>query len=450
MVIAEGTVKVPGKKYKVKIQCMATRRLTAMEWLIVHSAASFKDDPNIMVKYFFEEVLQMTSSEILIKPCLTNLIEDKVITIEPDNKFDYIKLHFSDIKLSPKGIRMVEDGLFPGEITEIPVDIYYNPLSNAMTQYHEYYDDTQHSVELGMQEDYDVDFPEKEIIKSLHNGNVGGNKFIASKMRIESIDCLSSSDIDMYTKLEIEAVNNEFIKTDPVIRLNQIKKKIIDVFKTPELDDKMINNFIDYERIDVHNIIGSGERIKESILNVCKNGKIIVIDESIFDKIKKYFSTLKNKTVIVFNSDSLDFEVNKNYVLVHVKDNFNIPGCALINEKNNSISLCRKEYHYDDDTIKVPLAVEDRIIYSGENGVRDWLSKIIKKNYNECIEYLALCSIEELGLSIDSSELLLEIMEKQNVDEFVDCLKKVKHCCEKLETKMLNIRNYEHSCNEQI
>ena len=239
-----------------------------------------------------------------------------------------------------------------------------------------------------MQEDYDVDFPEKEIIKSLHNGNVGGNKFIASKMRIESIDCLSSSDIDMYTKLEIEAVNNEFIKTDPVIRLNQIKKKIIDVFKTPELDDKMINNFIDYERIDVHN------------------------------KIKKYFSTLKNKTVIVFNSDSLDFEVNKNYVLVHVKDNFNIPGCALINEKNNSISLCRKEYHYDDDTIKVPLAVEDRIIYSGENGVRDWLSKIIKKNYNECIEYLALCSIEELGLSIDSSELLLEIMEKQNVDEY--------------------------------
>ena len=77
MILSENYIKVPGKQYKVKVQCVSTRRLTTMEWLIVNCAAKFHDSPQtgkMTLKTVFEEIFQLTSSEILIKPCIESLI----------------------------------------------------------------------------------------------------------------------------------------------------------------------------------------------------------------------------------------------------------------------------------------------------------------------------------------------------------------------------------------
>ena len=117
MILSEDYIKVPGKQYKVKVQCVSTRRLTTMEWLIVNCAAKFHDSVqtgNQTVKYVFEDVFQLTNSEILIKPCIESLLSEQAIQLDAGPNFDYSSLRLSQIRLTEKGKRMAEDGLFPG------------------------------------------------------------------------------------------------------------------------------------------------------------------------------------------------------------------------------------------------------------------------------------------------------------------------------------------------
>lgn len=138
MILSENQLKIPGKMYKVRVKCVSTRRLTTIEWLILSCTQKFNKSNSMSgktLKYAFEEVLQFQNSELLIKPCLRNLSGLKVIRISGDGNFDYNKLKFEDIEVTELGQYMVKEGLLPGEAREMPLDIYYNPLTGKMNNY---------------------------------------------------------------------------------------------------------------------------------------------------------------------------------------------------------------------------------------------------------------------------------------------------------------------------
>lgn len=138
MILSENQLKIPGKMYKVRVKCVSTRRLTTIEWLILSCTQKFNKSNSMSgktLKYAFEEVLQFQNSELLIKPCLRNLSGLKVIRISEDGNFDYNKLKFEDIEVTELGQYMVKEGLLPGEAREMPLDIYYNPLTGKMNNY---------------------------------------------------------------------------------------------------------------------------------------------------------------------------------------------------------------------------------------------------------------------------------------------------------------------------
>lgn len=124
MILSENQLKVPGKMYTVKIKCVLTRRLTTIEWLILNCTKKFNKSITMSektLKYAFEEVLQFQNSELIIKPCLRNLSDLKVIQIIGDINFDYNQLKFENIEITELGQYMLKEGLLPGEPREIPL-----------------------------------------------------------------------------------------------------------------------------------------------------------------------------------------------------------------------------------------------------------------------------------------------------------------------------------------
>ena len=124
MILSENQLKVPGKMYTVKIKCVLTRRLTTIEWLILNCTKKFNKSITMSektLKYAFEEVLQFQNSELIIKPCLRNLSDLKVIQIIGDINFDDNQLKFENIEITELGQYMLKEGLLPGEPREIPL-----------------------------------------------------------------------------------------------------------------------------------------------------------------------------------------------------------------------------------------------------------------------------------------------------------------------------------------
>ena len=142
MILSDNQLVVPGSMYKVRVKCISTRRLTTIEWLILSCTKKFERLPSMAgktLKYAFEEVFQFQNSELLIKPCLKNLQSLKVIQVAGETSFDYGTLRFSDIYLPDLGMIMLKDGLLPGAPREIPLSIFYNPLTGKISS-------TNHSI----------------------------------------------------------------------------------------------------------------------------------------------------------------------------------------------------------------------------------------------------------------------------------------------------------------
>ena len=84
MIYAEPKVLAPSYKYKLDIHCMRTRRLTAIEWLILTCIKRFKDSVSMSdktLKEAFEKVLGLQDSTRLIRPSIESLIKLRVVEI---------------------------------------------------------------------------------------------------------------------------------------------------------------------------------------------------------------------------------------------------------------------------------------------------------------------------------------------------------------------------------
>ena len=80
MVLCESHISVPAKRYKVNVNCIKTRRLTTMEWLVLSMTKKFENHPYMKDNYFkyaFEEVFQFnfpSTFNIVFTPGFENSI----------------------------------------------------------------------------------------------------------------------------------------------------------------------------------------------------------------------------------------------------------------------------------------------------------------------------------------------------------------------------------------
>ncbi len=446
MILSEEYLMIPGKKYAVEVQCATTRRLTAMEWLVVNCTLKFRNSskPKIWgVRTVFENVFQLTNSEILVKPCITSLLNEKAITLDVPINYNYSQLTFSQIKLTDKGLRMAKDGLFPGEIKTLSLDIYFNPMTGKMNQFISGKEKVSNLVEFGTQSDYSYEFPEKKVVDALQKGLVGNRKFIASEQRIESINCVSSVDWNDVIKMEISVDGEGNVTTNPVVQEENVKPLIKNLFLSKEIGTDQLDDLLWLEEEKPEKIYGSGKSLIRELGNVCKNGIYIGINNWMYSAYSYYKSFFEERTLFVWNSKEFSINCDRNSFVVMIPNTFPIGGCEAINEKNQSVSFAKNTYNYDGYDLTVPVAFVDERIRLGEKTLSDWLEKTIFDNVSQDVRFLSLLSLPIFDLDKDVlKDACAEIWENASVDKIISDIKCLKELCDKMGTDMIPLEGY--------
>ena len=117
MIIAESPIKVTCSQYKLKVECLATRRLTTIEWIIMNCISRFSKDNEMKEKslsFIFENVLKIANNDFLIKPCIDNMHRLGTIEVKNEEKVSPSSLRLENITLTELGISMLKEGLIPG------------------------------------------------------------------------------------------------------------------------------------------------------------------------------------------------------------------------------------------------------------------------------------------------------------------------------------------------
>lgn len=443
MILSENQLKIPGKKYQVRVKCVSTRRLTTIEWLILSCTQKFNKSDSMSgrtLKYAFEEVLQFQNSELLIKPCLKNLSGLKVIRISGHGNFDYNKLKFEDIEVTELGKYMLKEGLLPGETREIPLDIYYNPLTGKVNNYFNGNSDAKDAIEFGVASDYDTNFPEEHVINELQAGSVGGGRFTASKFRIEEIESMASIDWESNIIMTVDVNENGTITTNPEIIEENVKNRISSLLLTKEISQQVASRLPVMDMDEVQNIVGSGKNIKSSILNICKNGKLLFMDATVYELYKQNTAWFKDTTIILFNDEEDLFIENEKEIIVHIPDSFPIKGCAVINEKGKHICLGKTEYMYEEKAVTVPLVYENKELSKKNQIAVEWLLNVARKNSAENIQYMALFTLPILGRNQKvCKEALLQHWDKMDFSDIIIEFEKIHIGCLHLKTEMFQL-----------
>ena len=446
MILSDIQLKIPGKVYKVRVRCVSTRRLTTIEWLILSCTKRFEQLPSMSgktLKYAFEEVFQFQNSELLIKPCLQSLINLKVIRIKKGDTFDYNTLCFSDIDLTDLGIIMLKDGLLPGESREIPLDIYYNPLTGRISSYNNSLTAAKEVIEFGADIEYNSEFPEETIKADLQAGSIGSGRFTASKFRIEEIDRMTAMDWESIIPMSVDVNDKGVLTTIPSIIAESMKHKVQDLLITKEINKVITGSLPPAESIDIQNIIGSGKALKTSFLDVCKNGKILFIESRFYNIFKRNTASFKDKTIILFkDKDGFSIE-NDKQVVVHISEGFFIDGCVAFNDKGEHVSFCRKEYKYENRSITAPLAVEDKRLITDGSAPIKWLEKVALDNLKDNVIFAALFTFPMLTKSQPQMKAILyKQWDAIELSAFIDNVSQIQNTCTRLGTEMFDVSDY--------
>jgi len=433
MIISEIVIKVPCRRYKIKVSCLATRRLTTIEWILMTCIKKFGKNSELSeepLTYALEEVLKIQNSEFLIKPCMDSLKKLGVLVIDEKDNTSYTNLKFSQVYLSTKGIEMLDEGLLPGESREVAVDVYYNPLTGTMNSYEPQKMPSKEVTEFGNNIDLDVEFPKEIIVKGLQDGKVDGQRFTASKYKIDGIELLEDDGWENQFMILVGIDDRHELYTEPKIVVNNMIGHIRQLLMVQGIDEKMLADLNPISKTQIKTVIGTGAKVKEAILEVCKNGRIIFIDDKIYKSYKKNMTAFKGKTIIIFNSDKFFIE-KEDATIIKIPFAFSVAECVVINEKNEHVNLCLGEYIYENQKCTSPLAFSNPELFLRDNTVRKWIHIIVNQKYKENIQYLTLLKLPFAGEneSLIAKYLLLYWAESEKLNKIVSDLNNLNSHC---------------------
>ena len=136
MFINERFIKVPYQEYKVSLKYAAIRKLTVIEWSLLRIVSQFGVQPkykDFTLDRFYEEILGMDNCEMLLKPCVRQLIDLEIIEIEDFTDTSMVvRIKLGDIEITEKGSKALSDGYLLGPLQDAEETAYMESVSNVM------------------------------------------------------------------------------------------------------------------------------------------------------------------------------------------------------------------------------------------------------------------------------------------------------------------------------
>lgn len=197
--LAEKYISTPYKKYSVAVTCNILRRLTIMEWTILHVLGEFSNHPKYQGKtlaFFMEKVLGMNKSEPLVRPCIETMVKNKYIDISNYSVFlETSDLPLTSIHLTQLGADILKRGYIPGSTKVVSETVYYD-LLQGRTYDHKPTDfgSQPNTTPVTSQTSFDLEFPSEAIISGINNGLLFKDKY--RETNAEAVGVVCNSDVN--------------------------------------------------------------------------------------------------------------------------------------------------------------------------------------------------------------------------------------------------------------
>ena len=197
--LAEKYISTPYKKYSVAVTCNILRRLTIMEWTILHIVGEFSNYPkyqNKTLAFFMEDVLSINNSEALVRPCIESLVKNKYVDISNYSVFlETSDLPLTSIHLTQLGLDILKRGYIPGSTKVVSETVYYDMLQGR-TYDHKPTDfgSQPNTTPVTAQTSFDMEFPSDSIIAGINNGLLFRDKY--RETNAEAVEVICNSDVN--------------------------------------------------------------------------------------------------------------------------------------------------------------------------------------------------------------------------------------------------------------
>lgn len=127
----------PVKSYKAHIEHFTPRKSTAIEWVVLQSAEKIQENPkygDVSIASFFTGVLKISDPNLLVRPCISNLIDVGALESSGEiyDDVDLAEVHMRELRLTNDGRIMQQRGLLPGTVMGNDVVFLHNLFDQSI------------------------------------------------------------------------------------------------------------------------------------------------------------------------------------------------------------------------------------------------------------------------------------------------------------------------------
>lgn len=399
MVIAKQFIQTPYIKYSVRLTSVAVRKLTVMEWTILRIANDYSTNPKYKTQKlsrFFEDILGMDRSELLIRPTINSLLRLKLIEID-----GYTSLALaadtvvSKIHLTDTGLDALRHNYIPGDSKETEECIYYDLVSGMPKDYlldQSLYDPDGTAVKITNRASFDVQFPDGEIISSINAGTLYSTKYKNSNSIVQEA-VPTAEEVVWSTGLLMLDQNDDgsFTCNYPITTeiYTQLAKMTTAPFKSAtgwstwneqeELPKEMLN--AKFSIVDMEKYIGTND--------------YIFVNAGVWPEFsKKFKKALKGTTCIVFGADQFNI-LPGDTTVVFVPCSPEKKNAILMVPGKEIICAAQKRCRIENRSLDMWFSYRDTTCVS----VQDWFAREIIDAGKSTPELLGLLFLPVIDLS---------------------------------------------------
>ena len=434
MIIAKQFIQTPYIKYSMRVTSVAVRKLTIMEWTILKIANDYSTNPkykSYKLFQFFEDILGMDRSELLIRPCINSLLRMKLIEIAGYTSTALASdTVVSKIHLTKAGLDALRHNYIPGESKETEESIYYDLVSGTPKEHlpdRSLYDSDRTAAKITTKTSFNVQFPVDEIIAGINVGTLYFSKYKNSNSIAQ--DAVSTSEEVVWsTDLLTLDLDDDGQYTCNYPLTSEIYAQLAKMTAAPfkNASGWAIWNEQDGLPEDVRNAKASIDDMKHLI----DSNNYIFVSSGIWDEVNKKFKRpLKGTTCIVFGADRFEI-LPGDTTVVYTPFHPEHKNTVLMTPGKVAICAAQKRCRIDNRKLDVWFSYG----LSLGDSVQDWFAKEIAKTSVATPEQIALLFLPVIDLS---DRMKMELVERalktqKTFAEKVTFLKRMDAACSNL------------------
>ena len=136
MRLADVKISNPYVFYDVAVSHFASRKATAIEWVIleaIRTASASNDYKDAPFSAVFEEIFSVKEADRLLKPVIYDLVGFGMISVEGlSDEESLSRMSMSQFSLTDKGEKLRREGVLPGKTMEDVVQVVFNASSGTL------------------------------------------------------------------------------------------------------------------------------------------------------------------------------------------------------------------------------------------------------------------------------------------------------------------------------